>query len=87
MAKVNMQYTKNAQDFKSSLIKQAGQHRSCCTFENFSSKINTLWDAVLHEQFLFSFKNTLEVIVRKEYDSKHSEWDAKFRLDFFKVGS
>ena len=83
MARVNTNYSEDAQNFKVSLINHADQHyKSYCSFAQFSIKINLLWNAVLREQFLFSFKNTLEVIVRKEYDQKHGEWNAQLRLDF-----
>ena len=84
MAKVNKKYVEDAQNLKMSLIEGAGQHKSHYSFENLNLKINTIWNAVLREQFLFSFKNILEVIVRKEYDQKHCEWNAEFRLDFLK---
>ena len=80
MAKVNLEYAKHVQEFKMSLINHAGQHISHCSFVNFSIKISALWNAVLREQFLFSFKTTLEIIVRKEYYQKLSEWDTEFRL-------
>ena len=84
-AKINTEYTKEAKNFKISLINCIGQpKRSCCSFAEFSIKINTLWNALLCEQFLFSFKNTVELIIRKEYDQRHSEWNAEFRLDFLK---
>ena len=85
MAKINTEYTKEAKNFKISLINCIDQpKRSCCSFAEFSIKINTLWNALLCEQFLFSFKNTVELIIRKEYDQRHSEWNAEFRLDFLK---
>ena len=83
MAKINTEYTKEAKKFKISLINRIGQLKiSYCSFGDFSIKINTLWNAVLREQFLFSFKNTVELLIRKEYDQKHGEWNAEFRLDF-----
>ena len=82
MAKVNMQYTENAQTLKMSLIQHAGQQKDYCLFRTFYIKIITLWNAVLDEQFLFSFRNTLEVIVRQEYDQLHSAWNAELRIEF-----
>ena len=87
MAKINLQYAEHIQKFKMSLINHAGQHTSHCSFEGFSIKITTLWNAVLREQFLFSFKSILEVIVRKECDQKLNEWDTKFRLRFLEWDS
>ena len=84
MAKINMEYTKNAQNFKMSLMNHISHQHKCYSFADFSIKINALWNSVLCEQFLFSFKNTLEVIVRREYDRKHSEWNAMLRLDLLK---
>ena len=81
MAKVNIKYAQNAQNLKQSLINDVGQHKTH-SFANFYIKLNTLWNGVLCEQFLFSFKNTLEVIVRKEYDHKHCKWNSELRLVF-----
>ena len=82
MAKVNIQYTEDAQALKMSLINHAGKYKSFCSFNTFYTKIESLWDAVLDEQFLFSFRSTLELIVRKEYDQLHGEWNAELRIVF-----
>ena len=81
MAKVNIQYVENTQNLKLSLINGVGLH-TAHSFTSFSFKLNTIWNAVLCEQFLFSFKNALEVIIRKEYDQEHCKWNSELRLDF-----
>ena len=78
MAKVNKQYTDNATSLKELLINKSIVPS---TFTTFSEKIQSLWSAVLLEHFLFSFKNTLEVAARKEFDQKHSLWNEKFHQD------
>ena len=83
MAKINTQYATQAKKFKMSLIEHIGQcKRSHLSFVDFSVKISTIWNAVLREQFLFSFRNILEVIIRREYDQFHGVWNAQFRQDF-----
>ena len=83
MAKINTQYATQAKKFKMSLIEHIGQcKRSHLSFVDFSVKISTIWNAVLREQFLFSFKNILEVLIRKEYDQLHGVWNMQFRQDF-----
>jgi len=79
MARVNIRYTESAQNLKTSLIECKGGCSRQSTFREFSVKIDRLWNAVLREQFLFSFRNTLEVMYHKEFNQKHSEWKAVFQ--------
>jgi len=79
MAGVNIKYTESAQKLKTSLIECKSGCSRQSTFQDFSVKIDRLWNAVLREQFLFSFRNTLEVMYHKEFNQKHSEWKAVFQ--------
>jgi len=76
MAKINPKYTESARCLKYSITEGNVRHFS---FTVFSSKVEVLWNAVLREQFLFSFRNTLEIAARKELDEKFSEWNADFQ--------
>ena len=78
MTKVNKQYTDNATNLKELLINKSIVPS---TFTTFSEKMLSLWSAVLLEHFLFSFKNTLEVAARREFDQKHCLWNEKFHQD------
>ena len=75
MAPVNNGYSERAQALKTELIKLILRKQACQrSLETFKLRIATLWKAVLQENFVFSFKNTLEVFAFSELDSQYTEW-------------
>ena len=81
MAPVNEGYIEGAQQLKSALVQLTKKKQSCqSSFEVFKSRIDNLWTAVLQENFVFSFKNTLEVCVYNELDVQYGLWS--WRLQF-----
>ena len=75
MAPVNVGYVEGAQHLKMALVELTERKKSCrSSLEVFKSRINNLWTAVLQENFVFSFKNTLEVAAYNELDSQYSQW-------------
>ena len=74
MAPVNPGYSIRAQELKSGLINLAREKGSQCTISGFQSRIKQLWGAVLDENFVFSFKNILEITVYNELDVKYTQW-------------
>ena len=75
MAPVNIGYSENAQILKMALIKLTESKKTCrCSLETFKERVKNLWGAVLQENFVFSFKNTLEVCAYNELDSEYAKW-------------
>ena len=74
MAPVNPGYSDMAQKLKFGLVCLARQKGSQCTISRFQSRIKQLWEAVLNENFIFSFKNTLEITAYNELDVKYTQW-------------
>ena len=74
MAPINVGYSECAQDLKQALLKLIKSHRNFCTFEAFEKRIQDLWTAVLKENFVFSFKNTMEVVAYGELDLQYGKW-------------
>ena len=74
MAPVNQGYSDKAFSLKQALITLAEKKREHCTFDKFHIRVSKLWEAVLREKFVFSFKNTLEVIAYNELDTQYSQW-------------
>ena len=77
MAPVNPMYSMQAGTLKMSLI-------SSCRVKKFSKFIGyfeTFWDAILQENFIFSFKNTLEMSVYSTLDSQCRKWFWRFRKE------
>ena len=75
MAPVNTGYSESAQNLKTELIKLTQRKQACrCSLETFKLRVTKLWEAVLQENFVFSFKNTLEVFAYNELDSQYAQW-------------
>ena len=74
MAPVNQGYSDNAYILKKALITLTKKMKEQCTFDKFQVRVSKLWEAVLREKFVFSFKNTLEVIAYNELDTQYSQW-------------
>ena len=75
MASVNPGYSERAQALKTSfiaLVEKKQDYRS--TFESLDLRITNIWSAVLQENFVFSFKNTLEVSAYNELDTQYGIW-------------
>ena len=73
MAPVNPGYSDSAQKLKNSLLLLT-KSKVNSNFATFLTKVERLWVAVCRENYIFSFKNTLEVTAYNELDAKFSEW-------------
>ena len=82
MAPVNQGYSDKAFSLKQALIILAENTHQHCTFDKFQMRVDKLWEAVLREKFVFSFKNTLEVIAYNELDTQYSQcsWALKHKM-------
>ena len=80
MAPVNMGYSESAQTLKTALIEITQDKRTCrCSLGTFELRIKQIWQAVLQENFVFSFKNTLKVCAYNELDSQYTLWSWNLR--------
>ena len=50
----------------------------------FQEKLKHIWTALLKENFVFSFKNTLEIAAYNSLEDEYSKWDRKFHEDMLK---
>ena len=76
MASVNPGYSEKAQDLKLALTTLATTSKSKLSVTAFKKHITALWDAVLRESFVFSFKNMLEMTAYNELDFQHGQWSS-----------
>ena len=60
MASVNPGYSFKVSSLKEAIVVSIKGKESHCTFATFQLRVKSLWNAVLQEKFVFSFKNTLE---------------------------
>ena len=78
MAPVNIGYSESAQTLKTALIELIQRKQTCrSSLETFKLRVDGLWSAVVQENFVFSFKNTLEVCAHSELNQECAQW---FRL-------
>ncbi|CAK6984031.1 interferon-induced very large GTPase 1-like [Scomber scombrus] len=73
MAPPNPDYSESVQDLKSFILSKASQSAGM-TLSQFKSHIKDLWDALLKENFVFSFKNTLEIAVYRKLEVQYGNW-------------
>ena len=72
MAPINPGYSESAQDLNIAILELI-KSKKFCTFNSFGKRIDTLWTAILKENFIFSFKNTREVEAYRELELQYSE--------------
>ena len=86
MGKSNSLYARTVQLLKSDIISNAEQRgkkqKTMATFEDYTMRLDELWDAIKYENFVLSFKNVLAVEahrkVTKIYDEE--QWKMKREL-------
>ncbi|XP_075782057.1 interferon-induced very large GTPase 1-like [Pelodiscus sinensis] len=81
MAPPNPSYSQNVQDLKSKILmaaKQESQGR-VLRLSEFKVRIGDLWQALLNENFVFSFKNTLEIAAYNRLETEFSQWSWQLR--------
>ena len=90
MAHVNKGYSQSAQMLKEhfieilwkrmSKIRQSSSEREVGDFSlsSFTGRMNDLWQALLQEKFVFSFKNTLEVTAYNSLETAYGTWEWTF---------
>ncbi|XP_029462742.1 up-regulator of cell proliferation [Rhinatrema bivittatum] len=80
MAPVNAGYSENVQDLKKYLIEFINKHsvKKAQDIPAFTEWIKSLWNAVKHENFIFSFRNSLVAEAYNQISMKYSEWEWNF---------
>ncbi|XP_065894129.1 interferon-induced very large GTPase 1-like isoform X2 [Dysidea avara] len=74
MAPVNPGYSEKALALKSALLALVDKQEHNSSFTNFQQRVQKLWSAVCRENYIFSFKNTLEVTAYGSLDKQFSQW-------------
>ncbi|XP_050828746.1 interferon-induced very large GTPase 1-like isoform X3 [Serinus canaria] len=87
MAPPNPTYCQNVQQLKSKILQSAKKqsHRSILRFSSLKDRIGDLWNALLNENFVFSFKNSLEIAVYRRLESAFSQWTWRLRSHILDV--
>ena len=74
MAPVNPNYGRAVQKIKANIITlMCSKHRFRLSVSQFRERVTDLWEAMLKENFIFSFRNTIEVRAYTSLDRKYFE--------------
>ncbi|XP_032640921.2 up-regulator of cell proliferation-like, partial [Chelonoidis abingdonii] len=86
MAPVNTGYSESVCELKKYLfefIKVRSLSRSAKDIPQFIEWVRSLWEAVKHENFIFSFRNSLVAEAYNLLSMKYSEWEWDFRKEMY----
>ncbi|XP_058625203.1 interferon-induced very large GTPase 1-like [Onychostoma macrolepis] len=73
MAPPNPKYCENIQELKETIMTQASKSHGMVLLD-FKDRIKDLWEALLNERFVFSFRNSLEISAYRKLETKYSNW-------------
>ncbi|XP_074010065.1 interferon-induced very large GTPase 1-like [Numenius arquata] len=76
MAPPNPTYSQNVQELKSKILQAAKKEAqgSVLRLSSLKARISDLWNALLNENFIFSFKNSVEIAAYKKLETAFSKW-------------
>ncbi|XP_067220214.1 interferon-induced very large GTPase 1-like [Chanodichthys erythropterus] len=78
MAPPNPNYCENIQELKKTIILHASKSHGRMLID-LKDHIKDLWEALLNEQFVFSFRNSLEISAYRKLETKYSKWTWSLR--------
>ncbi|KAM8724082.1 interferon-induced very large GTPase 1-like [Acanthopagrus schlegelii] len=84
MAPPNPGYSESIQELKTFILSKASQSEGI-TLKQFKSKIHDLWNALLNENFVFSFKNTHEIAVYRKLEVQYGHWTWTLRSNMLTI--
>ncbi|KAL0198301.1 hypothetical protein M9458_006841, partial [Cirrhinus mrigala] len=84
MAPPNPCYSENVQELKSTIISHASKSKGV-TLAQFRDRIGDLWNALLNENFVFSFKNTLEIVTYRKLEEEYAKWTWSLRSAMLEI--
>ncbi|KAK2894132.1 interferon-induced very large GTPase 1-like isoform X4 [Channa argus] len=84
MAPPNPGYSECIQDLKNFILSKASQSAGM-TLSHFKTKIQDLWNALMNEHFVFSFKNTLEIAVYRKLEVQYGNWTWNLRSNMLTI--
>ncbi|XP_041824847.1 interferon-induced very large GTPase 1-like isoform X3 [Melanotaenia boesemani] len=84
MAPPNPSYSESVQELKNIILSKASNSTGIL-LSHFSSKIQDLWNALMNEHFVFSFKNTQEIAAYRRLEVQYSNWTWTLRSEMLKI--
>nr|XP_055050978.1 interferon-induced very large GTPase 1-like [Misgurnus anguillicaudatus] len=84
MAPPNPNYCENIQELKKTIISQASKSNGM-SLTHLRERIKDLWEALLNERFVFSFRNSLEISVYRRLETEYSKWTWTLRSAMLEI--
>ncbi|ROI60074.1 Interferon-induced very large GTPase 1 [Anabarilius grahami] len=78
MAPPNPSYCENIQELKTAFFSHASKSNGL-ELTDLKVCINDLWEALLNERFVFSFRNSLEIATYRKLETEYSKWSWSLR--------
>ncbi|KAG1966986.1 interferon-induced very large GTPase 1-like [Pimephales promelas] len=78
MAPPNPNYCENIQELKETIMSHAAKSDIMMLID-LKDRIKDLWEALLKEQFVFSFRNSLEISAYRKLETEYSKWSWSLR--------
>ncbi|CAH2328061.1 interferon-induced very large GTPase 1-like [Pelobates cultripes] len=80
MAPPNPAYTQNAQELRNIILQAGGtEAKSLLSISELKVRIEDLWLALKNENFVFSFRNTLEISAYSKVENRYNHWTWQLR--------
>ncbi|XP_067435530.1 interferon-induced very large GTPase 1-like [Thunnus thynnus] len=84
MAPVNAGYSEAVYEFKKNIIQMLGNCDSSANdISEFTEWMSSLWNAVKHENFIFSFRNSLVADAYMRLCTEFNKWEWEFKKDMY----
>uniref|UniRef100_A0A671P5X7 VLIG-type G domain-containing protein n=1 Tax=Sinocyclocheilus anshuiensis TaxID=1608454 RepID=A0A671P5X7_9TELE len=84
MAPPNPKYCENIQELKGIIMSHASNSHAI-RLKDLKDRIKDFWEALLNEQFVFSFKNSLEISAYRKLETEYSKWTWSLRSALLKI--
>ncbi|XP_060760125.1 interferon-induced very large GTPase 1-like isoform X2 [Neoarius graeffei] len=84
MAPPNPSYSENVDELRRTILSKISTNYGV-TLSQFKSSISDLWNALLNENFVFSFRNTLEIAVYRKLEHEYTKWTWSLRSTMLTV--
>ncbi|XP_051717521.1 interferon-induced very large GTPase 1-like [Ctenopharyngodon idella] len=78
MAPPNPNYCDNIQELKESIMSHASKSHGMM-LTHIKARVKDLWEALLNERFVFSFRNSLEISAYRKLQTEYSKWSWSLR--------
>ncbi|XP_076118578.1 interferon-induced very large GTPase 1-like [Alosa pseudoharengus] len=84
MAPPNPYYSENIQELKKTILSHASQSNGL-SLSDLKTRVKDLWEALLDENFVFSFKNSLEIATYRKLETEYGKWTWKIRSTMLEI--